>query len=279
MNPRNQRLRTVCLILGPYRNLTTLIASALSLHPECQVLNHAGPRLLSGRRDFIERYSRRRLDRFCSAALEASTSGWRGDHGGSIKLSHAFDRGDMQRLYEARYGDRVIKDDVKVLVWKESEFVTNRIRAEPDRIDNLVSHAPRLRYLMPVRHPFDCAQSNIRTGHAKRIPGADPTDVASVLVRIVEMIGWFGALVQKYPDRFYMFFQNDAPAAIADGLVRTLELSDDAEWREALNTVFTISGEQYEYPAELYEVFDDSVRQYLAALPDIAKRVSELVRG
>ena len=40
------QLRSVCLALGPYRNLTTLTAGILSLHPQCQVLNHAGVRLL-----------------------------------------------------------------------------------------------------------------------------------------------------------------------------------------------------------------------------------------
>ena len=66
MKSSTLRLRTVGLILGPYRNLTTLTASVLSLHPECQALNHAGPRLLKGRLDFIQDV--RRLDRFCNAA-------------------------------------------------------------------------------------------------------------------------------------------------------------------------------------------------------------------
>ena len=270
-------LRTVGLILGPYRNLTTLTASVLSLHPECQALNHAGPRLLKGRWDFIEDV--RRLDRFCSAALEASTSGRRHDHGGSIQYSHAFDRKDMQELYHARFGDRVIKDDVRVLVWKESGLVTERIREKPGRMARLIGGEPRLRFLLPVRHPFDTAQSNMRTGHAERIPGADPTDAASILDRIIETIGWFGALMKQHPDRFFMFFQDDDPTTIADGFVQTLELTDDLLWRESLATAFAIRGKTYEYPPELYEALDQSVHNYLAELPDIAAHVSKLVRG
>jgi hypothetical protein len=270
-------LRSVGLILGPYRNLTTLTASVLSLHPECQALNHAGPRLLKGRRDFIKDV--RRLDRFCTAALEASTGGRRHDHGGSIQYSHAFDRKDMQALYHARFGDRVIKDDVRVLVWKESGLVTERIREKPGRMASLLEGDSRLRFLLPVRHPFDTAQSNMRTGHAERIPGADPSDAASILDRIIETIGWFGALMQRYPDRFFLFFQDDDPATIADGLVRTLELTDDLVWREALPTAFAIRGKTYEYPPELYEAFDRSVSTHLAELPDIAAHLSELVRG
>jgi hypothetical protein len=270
------RLRTVGLILGPYRNLTTLTASVLSLHPECQALNHAGPRLLKGRRDFVKDV--RRLDRFCQAALEASTGGRRHDHGGSIQFSHAFDRKDMQQLYHDRYGDRVIKEDVRTLVWKESGLVTERIREKPDRIGHLIDDEPRLRFLLPVRHPFDCAQSNIRTGHSERIPGADPTDPASIVDRIVETIGWFGALMQDHPDRFFLFFQNDKPEAIADGFVRTLELTDDRPWRDALDTVFAVKGKEYHHPPELFEALDASVAAHLSELPDIAQKVSALVR-
>ncbi|MCW5878805.1 MAG: hypothetical protein KIS80_08075, partial [Anaerolineales bacterium] len=50
-------LESVCLFLGPYRNLTTLTASMLSLHPECQVLNHAGTRVFPNKNlNFIEEY-------------------------------------------------------------------------------------------------------------------------------------------------------------------------------------------------------------------------------
>ena len=48
------RVRRTAVLLGPYRNLTTLTASVLALHPQCQVLNHAGGRLLRrGALDFI----------------------------------------------------------------------------------------------------------------------------------------------------------------------------------------------------------------------------------
>ena len=68
-------LKTVGLILGPYRNLTTLTAAVLSLHPNTQVLNHAGTRLLTGRRNFVEHADEAHLDRFVDTALGASTEG------------------------------------------------------------------------------------------------------------------------------------------------------------------------------------------------------------
>jgi hypothetical protein len=126
---------------------------------------------------------------------------------------------------------------------------------------------------------LDCAQSNVRTGHAQGIDGVDPNDVAAVLDRIIEAIGWFGTLMQSYPDRFFMFFQNDDLSDIANGLVKTLELSDDPQWRDAMVDAFEVQGTKYDWAPELYKAFDDSVSRYLGDLPDVAKRISELVYG
>ena len=53
-----QDIESVCLTLGPYRNLTTLTASVLFLHPNCQVLNHAGIRIYGNRQiDFLWDYN------------------------------------------------------------------------------------------------------------------------------------------------------------------------------------------------------------------------------
>jgi hypothetical protein len=98
------RLRSVCILLGPYRNLSTLTASTLHLHPNCQALNHAGRRVLShDRRNFLADYSARKFKAFCRFALAASQGGQRGRYGGSINLSHAFERPAMKTVYAKRY--------------------------------------------------------------------------------------------------------------------------------------------------------------------------------
>ena len=59
-----QDIESVCLTLGPYRNLTTLTASVLYLHPNCQVLNHAGNRIYGKRKiDFLWDCDKDILDR------------------------------------------------------------------------------------------------------------------------------------------------------------------------------------------------------------------------
>lgn len=52
-----QDVRAVCLALGPYRNLTTLTASVIALHPNCQVLNHGWSRVAGkGKLNFLTDY-------------------------------------------------------------------------------------------------------------------------------------------------------------------------------------------------------------------------------
>jgi hypothetical protein len=267
----------VGMILGPYRNLTTLTASILSLHPDCQVLNHGGKRLLHGRQDFIAAYDDDRLDRFCASAIEASVSGKRGEYGGSIRVSHAFDSEVLSDLYEKRYGNEMLKENIACLVWKESQLVTNRIRSSPDNMRHLIEAAPRLRFLMPVRNPVDCALSNMRTGHAEHIEGADRSDLANVLDRILEEIAWFSRVSAGHPDRFLMFFQDDTPTEICDGLVRTLGIDDDLEWRDAVGVAFEVKGTRYRYAPSLLLAFDESVTRHFEGLSEIAGRITTLV--
>ena len=63
------------IILGPYRNLTTLTAAILSLHPDCQVLNHAGNRFMRNPQfDFMTDLSGDTLNRFMDAAQDHSSA-------------------------------------------------------------------------------------------------------------------------------------------------------------------------------------------------------------
>ncbi len=270
-------LKSVGLVLGPYRNLTTLTASVLSLHPECQVLNHAGDRLLTSKRDFLDGYNDQKLDSFCSAALEASTGGRRGDYGGSILHSHAFENEELRRLYDERYGDSTMKPSPTCLVWKESQLVTDRVRSTASKISELVASAPRLRFLLPVRQPLDCAMSNLRTGHALRIEGAE-TNRTSVLEKILETTAWFALLQRQYPDRFFMFYQDDTSDDICTGLSGLLELSDDDQWRQAVRVAFDVKGRDYQHHDDMYETFEMSLTKYFGDLPEVASRLRSLVK-
>jgi hypothetical protein len=69
------------MTLGPYRNLTTLTASVLFLHPNCQVLNHAGNRIFGDEElDFIANYNNEIFEAFTRYAIYISQKGTRGDY-------------------------------------------------------------------------------------------------------------------------------------------------------------------------------------------------------
>src|SRR5262245_48814895 len=76
---------TVGLFLCPNRNLTTLTAAILSLHPQVQVLNHGFDRLrAAGLLKFLYTGRDDDLDHFIRGATAMAGGGRRGDHGGSI---------------------------------------------------------------------------------------------------------------------------------------------------------------------------------------------------
>ena len=82
-------VRTVCLFLGPYRNLTTLTASILFLHPNCQVLNHAANRIFHDRRtDFFDGYVTRSSTPLCGTRSTRRGGGAWDDR----RVDHAFAR-------------------------------------------------------------------------------------------------------------------------------------------------------------------------------------------
>ena len=103
---------SVGLMLCPNRNLTTLTAAVLSLHPHVQVLNHGFERLeAAGLLRFLQSGSEDDLEAFVRGAIGHSAYGRRGDYGGNILLSHAFDRAELRAAYARHYADEPLKPD------------------------------------------------------------------------------------------------------------------------------------------------------------------------
>ena len=89
---------SIGLMLCPNRNLTTLTAAVLSLHPHVQVLNHGFERLeAAGLLRFLRSGSNDDLEAFLRGAIGFSGYGRVGDYGGNILLSHAYKRPTLAR--------------------------------------------------------------------------------------------------------------------------------------------------------------------------------------
>lgn len=267
----------VCLALGPYRNLSTLTGSILFLHPHCQVLNHGGVRIFGDRRvDFIADYSPQRFDAFVRYAVQISNGGRRGKYGGSIVHSHAFDASyPMADVYAESHGAVLRKDRIRTLFWKEPLPTANRIRDCGLDIDDVLAREPRLRFLMPVRNPLDCAVSCMRTGHSQLFAATGPgSSFAEVLSAVIDEFAWFEDLRVRHPDRFLRFFEYDPAPVTLERLARFLRLDIDGKWFAASQKAFAVS-DGYEHPESRVSLYRDLVTDKLAAHPEL---VTDLLR-
>lgn len=228
---RFQQIQSVCIFLGPYRNLTTLTAAILSLHPTCQVLNHAGFRVFEENDlDFLGDYSESRFRRFLQYVIDESQGGQGGDDGGAITHSHAFRSETVRDAYENRYGDSLLKGPVECVIWKESLGVSNYLKDNQIDIDALLRVNSQIRFLLPIRNPMDCAVSNCKTGHAKRFHDTNADDPHDVLRAILEEIKWVHTWARKYPDRFYSYCQFEMDAGCLVRLADFLSIDCDEQW-------------------------------------------------
>lgn len=274
----SQTLQTVGLFLGPYRNLTTLTASVLFLHPNCQVLNHAGPRIFSKPElAFLDEYSQFKMDKFTQYALAASEGGKRGGFGGSVALAHAFsDHEDMQSAYEMRYGKKLRKEKVDALVWKESQLTSNFIRERNVDLASIFRQNSQLRFLMPVRNPIDCAISNAKTGAGKYLLEAKSQAPIDLLETILFEEAWGFQLKEKFPDRIFCFFEHEISRSFFENLAEFLKLRNDERWLAEAERTFRVK-QGYKASLELAERMRQLLETNFNNMPGIKDKYLKLL--
>lgn len=263
---------SVCLALGPYRNLTTLTAATLFLHPNCQVLNHGGDRIFGNPQvDFLSNYSAETFNRFIQYAIKISTKGKRGDYGGSITLSHAFDR--EYRMNEAYRNSHVttLKEKITCLFWKESLKTSNLIRKRNVDLGYILNKEARLRFLLPIRNPLDCAISNMKTGHAKRFDNiTSKSSEIEVTKAVLDEIHWFAELHGTYPGRFFYYFEHEISREMLVDLAAFLQIDPSETWINNALSVMEIN-KSYQYDANLVAFYYEYVHRRFAEFPDLLK--------
>lgn len=189
-------LELVCFFSGPYRNLTSLTAAMAVLHPNCQVLNHAQSRIFPYNEvNFFKNYSHERFNSFVKYAIWLSLSGFRGRLGGSILLSHAFDKSLVKSKYEERFDDNLLKDNIKCLLWKEGLHLKNHLLKYNVTELDLIQKNDKIRFILPIRNPLDCTFSNQKTG-------------MSNIFNNINKDSTFHEILKSILDEFLSFFQN-----------------------------------------------------------------------
>lgn len=267
-------IQRVCICLGPYRNLTTLTASLLALHPDVVVLNHAGWRVFSDASlNFLARPERQRVERFCRFAALASRGGKRGDFGGAIEKSHAFDRAEMAAAHREARRQAASERIPRCVFWKESLRTSNFLHEHPIDFDALFRLEPAVVFLMPVRFPLDCAASNLRTGHSYlfRELGSRPT-LNEMTDAVLEELRRVLALKARYPERVKLIYEDEFAPSMFEPLARFLALDDPRSWAASAAPAVKLSS-RHSHPPDAVEYFRHAVAERLHEYPEVATRL------
>lgn len=280
---------TVCLMIGPYRNLTTWMASLLHFHPNCQSLEHTGRFVIPNNNlNFLNDYSLSRFNNFVKFALSASSNKRNiAEHwGGNILYTQPFNNYPyMKDIYFNRYGDKYIKDDVKCIIWKESGLtsaILGNLMSYPFLGDFSVSHIDfdfkyvfdnnsKLKFLFPIRNPIDCAISN-----ADGNIGLHKQYLKSILLGIK----WFfdtSPLYESY-NRFYHFFQDDIKRDLFVELATFLGLQIDAKWLNDCVECCKIK-KSYNYDKNLIDYYYQLVDLYFSDNNYVYNKLKNIISG
>ncbi|MBN2280428.1 MAG: hypothetical protein JXQ65_07605 [Candidatus Marinimicrobia bacterium] len=264
------KVSILCMVLGPYRNLTTLTGSIMSLHPNCQVLNHGIDRIMGDKKlNFLQNYSMTTLDNFLKYAIFISGGGQRGNYGGSITFSHAYaENSEMSESYRHLFGDKMVKDEIHCLFWKESLHITNILQKFPKKFTQILNENPNIKFILPVRNTLDCVESNISTGMATIYPDIGKIFDRKILIRrILEDYHWFFSLKKRYPERFFWFFQDEINREKLLQLAKFLNLSGDECWLNyALKNYHVRS--KYKHTDEARIFFQETVNTMFRDFPE-----------
>jgi hypothetical protein len=270
--PTRVDLRSFVVFLGPYRNLTTLTAASLGLHPNCRVLNHGLDRVLI--RPSVDPFAPERsaeFRRFVRLAELASAGGRRGIRGGSIRASHAYDRGGMQEADEMMRRDRA-PGPMRVLVWKESMRVVNYLRMMGIDCQSAAHRNSLLRFLVPVRNPMDSALSNVKVGQAQYLALSDPTDVSQALDAVLNELAIALRVHRALPDATVVLFQGEAVRPAFASMADRFGLDVDNVWLDAVERSWQVE-DKPEHPRALQDQYRRRVRELFDWSPETRERL------
>jgi hypothetical protein len=262
---------TLALLLGPYRNLTTLTAAVLGLHPECVVFNHGFVRVV--RHQSLTPFAPSGtpgFDRFLRFAIAAAREGRQGVYGGTIEASHAHERSAMQVAQERARSLPTAAP--RVVVWKDSMRITNHLRTIGQPPAKLARRNARLRFVLPIRNPLDCAVSNASTRHGRYLASGRHRTSEGLIEPIVREIRIFCDAAAQLPESFFSFVEGDEPRKTFAGLAEHLGLDAHDAWLDLVDMSWDV-GSDYQHPPELVERYRSAVDYHLEPYPELRARL------
>ncbi len=267
-------INSLICMAGPYRNLTTLTASIAALHPNCQVLNHAHERLLPHPEvDFFSDYTLDKWRRFLQYGLRISLGGERGRTGGSILYSHAFDHGNVKDMYQKRYGEKPIKDDVQSILWKEGLLLANHLRKHNVDPLCLIKLQNRLKFVLPIRNVLDCAVSNKKTNLALIFNDInEDSSLKEIIAAILEEHLAFFKRQQKMPEHFFHFFEHSFEKETLIEYCHFANIPFDEQWAQDVLSIFDIKS-RYHHDKDTIQFYKEELEIKFYDYPEIKTKL------
>ena len=270
------RITTVVLPLGPYRNLTTMTAALFAFHPDAVVLNHGADRVFGSRYDPFDDLGPERWRTFKAGALRLLQHGRKSSYGGNVLFSHAFRSGGLRDLYAARFGATLLKPDATALFWKDSMRFTNRFLAGRPGIDAFLAANAEAVFIFPVRNPMDCARSNLATGHSRHLVGKGDASFEPVLTRILETLRWFRIRERAAPDRFWSFTEAELEGGFLDRFETFCRLPASLSWREDAPRTIEVLPRSH-HAASNRDLYARLTAEFFADDPDMRTRLERFL--
>lgn len=277
-----ENLNTVCLFLGPNRNLTTLMASVLALHPNCQVMSHGGPRVLPAENlNFLKEYSYEKFLNFCHFVLVMSQTRDKGSFGGGITITHAFRYHKLMRnTYRRRYGRSMLKPEVKSLVWKEAHRTDDFIVENDIDIPALLNQNAKLRFMMPIRNPLHVAYSFFtRKGFRQNFfdDQVENPDIYALLDSLLIKLARTIKLHLANPDRVLIFFEDDIHADLFRKIAVFLQIEPEERWIKDALRCFDVTTTQYEISQPVVRFLKKRISELFVESPQILRKFEQYI--
>jgi len=181
-------------------------------------------------------------------------------------------------LYNKTFGNQLLKDKVNCLFWKESLRVSNHIRDNNVDLGTIFSRNDKLRFLLPVRNPLDCAMSNLKRGHVRHFTNLNrESSMEEVTTEILREFLWFLRLKEKYPTRFFFFFEHDFGTDTLRDMAGFLGIEPDEQWCKNSLAVFEVKS-SYEHSEDLRDFYNNLVRERFSSYPEFSEKLLHFTR-
>ncbi|MDP2685270.1 MAG: hypothetical protein Q8P20_09635 [bacterium] len=249
------KVNTVCMTLVASRNLTTLFASCCMLHPDIQVLNHFPSINSDNKTNFLVDYTDDKLNNFVNKVDQINKDQLnKVGEGGIITTDHAFSSNEgLRNAFHERFSSEH-KKDFKSIVWKDSP--RNTLLLQKINMDGLLAKTDKLRFVLIVRNPMDCATSSSAPGYNQRyrLPSKE-----HILSELFERYEWFFDAERKHPGHFMSFFEFDPDYELVCKLQNFLMIDNDEQWKNNF-LKFWVMKRKYNHTAEFKKQYHSLIK-------------------